>query len=262
MNGPARLVLLTLLALPAIAARSAELFTENFTGGISGWTNSTSPNKWLPTNNQLRLTFNAGLPPLPQTAAIEGGPEASDEKFVGDFLAAGVEAVGFSFYCETVLPQDLKIELTSGTNIIFQELSDRLTGTGTWNHFLCPLTGPAANRWVGFAISQFDEILTNITRVAVRVLNNSSLSAQHYRLDDIFLDRLPAAAALTVSASNVTDSTWANLRTNFTYRLEQAATPTNAWSPVIAITATSTAHTLAHTNAAPDAPAFLRLIAP
>lgn len=243
----------------AEAARAAEPVTEFFDSGLNGWTNGPVPNGWVSSGQNLQLTFPSQKFPLPLFASIEGGPLASGGGFSGDFTATNIECIGFSFLAENVRPSDLHLELASGETFVLQELASRVGSVGQWSHFTCPLVGPGSERWSGFAPATVAGVITNITRIALRVTSNSSTNEQRYRLDDFYVGPLPAVAGLNF-AGNETRVTWENLRTNFTYRMEFAHDVSGgSWSNVTQLTATSSVHQLAHTNALP---VFYRLVLP
>lgn len=241
-------------AFAAVLAEAAALTTEPFAASLNGWTNNLDATQWAATNQAARVSFGPNI--LPQNAALESGPGASSGAFAGDRLAAGVEAIGFSFLAENVRPSVLKLELTGGTNIFFQDLRPRMTAAGTTNNFLVSLAARDAARWSGSPVSEFQNTLTNITRVAIRV-TTSGAGAQAYRLDDLFLDLLPAAAALAATSGNTTAVTLANLRTGFAYRVQTAADSSAAWTNAAQLTATSRTETITLSNAPPLL--FLRL---
>ena len=83
--------------------------------------------------------------------------------------------------------------------------------------------------------------------------------AQFYRLDNIFLARLPQAVALDAANGQVT---WQELRTNWTYRLETTTQVLDsAWATVSTFAATNGAMSVTDTNLAPaDGGRFYRLI--
>lgn len=243
-----------MLALAALSASAASLGTESFSTGLNGWTNNIDATKWGASNQALRVAFGPNI--LPQNASLEGGPGASSGTFCGDYVAVGVEAVGFSFLAENVLPSVLKLEITGGTNIFFQDLRPRMTAVGVWNNFLISLADRDASRWAGASATEFANALTNISRVAIRITTSGS-SAQAYRLDGIFLDRLPSATTLIVSSANTTLVTFANLRTSFAYRVQSATDLTATWTNIAQLIASNRSETITVTNAAP--PIFLRL---
>lgn len=229
------------------------MFTETFSTDLSGWTNNIDPTKWIASTQAVRVSFTSSL--LPQNAAIEGGGGASGGAFAGDFRAAGAEALGFSFVAENTLPSVLKLEITSGTNVFFQDLRPRMTPAGTTNHFLVSLLDRDAARWSGFSGSEFSRALTNVVRVAIRV-TTSGTAAQAYRIDDVFLDRLPAVTAFAALSGTATAVSFAPLRTGFTYRVQAAADLVAGWDPVGQRVATNSTETINVTN---SAPLFLRL---
>lgn len=246
----------------AAGSRGAEVFTEDFSLGLEGWTNAPGTNLFFDAGGYLRLSFLSRTIPLPMFAGIEAGPTASGGLFTGDYSATNTECIGFSFLAENYKPSDLLIEITSGDEVMYQDLAGRLSGVGGWNHFICPLIGPGSERWVGFPPATVEGMRSNITRIAVRVMNNSSVSNQNFRLDDVFLAPLPAVADFAFAPPNLMQITWQHLRTNFTYRMEFATSPdAGNWSNITTIVATSSIQQITHTNTS-LLPSTYRLVIP
>jgi hypothetical protein len=254
-----RVCCLTFSLLAAGITEAASIYAETFATGLAGWTNNIDAAKWIAVNQSARVSFNAGV--LPQNASLEAGPAASAGMFSGSYVEAGIEVIGFSFLAENVQPSVLKLEIRGGTNVVFQDLRPRLTTAGSWNYLLCPLTGRDAGQWSGAPSTEFANILTNISRVAIRVTTGGN-SDQAFRLDDIFLDRLPTANHLAAVGANSTEVLWSNLRTNFSYRMEFTGAITGEWTGVASIISTGTTARIAHTNGTPDGSAFYRLSVP
>jgi hypothetical protein len=260
-NMIAGIVAAAMLGMAAVS-QGAEIFTEDFSLGMEGWTNAPGTNRFMDAGGYLRLTFPSRTIPLPMFAGVEAGPLASGGLFTGDYTATNIECIGLSFLAENYKPSDLLIEITSGDEVMYQDLAGRLNGVGGWNHFICPLVGPGSERWVGFPPATISGMTSNITRIAVRVMNNSSVSNQSFRLDDVFLAPLPAVAGFTFAPPNQMQVTWQHLRTNFTYRMEFAENPgAGSWSNITTIVATSSVQQITHTNAAMR-PAAYRLVIP
>ena len=249
MSGPDLARGIALSALATLTTLAAAPFTEDFATGLNGWTNNVDATKWTASTQAVRVSFGPGV--LPQNAALEATAAASGGAFCGDYRAAGVEAIGFSFFAESVLPSVLKIEVRGGTNVFFQDLRPRMTAAGVWQQFLIPLTDREADRWSGAPATLLPDARTNIVRVAIRV-TTSGTAAQAYRMDDVFLDTLPVCRAATGTTAALE-----SLRTNFVYRLETAESLTNTWTTALTFTATNRFETKALTNTA--SPLFLRL---
>ncbi len=248
MKGVSSVLLAVSLAGPT-AALAATHVTEVFTAGLSGWTNHLDPTPWVASTQAVRASFGASV--LPQQASLEAGAGASGGALVGDYRAAGVEAIGFSFLAEDAQPSVLKLELAAGTNVFFQDLRPRMIAVGAWNRFLVSLADRDADRWVGGSAGELAASLTNVQRVAIRV-TTSGAGARSFRLDDVFLDRLPS-----LLLTNPAVVTVAGLRTGFVYRLEAVDALAGGWTNVLSIAATNRTETWANSN--PAAPLFLRL---
>lgn len=246
----ASFILLALLSLAgARSLRAAAPITEAFTADLSGWTNHLDPTPWVASTQAVRASFGASV--LPQNASLEAGAGASGGAFVGDYHAAGIEAIGFSFLAEDAQPSVLKLELTAGTNVFFQDLRPRMVALGVWNRCLVSLAAADADRWAGAPASDLATSLTNVVRVAIRV-TTSGAGARAFRLDDVFLDRLPflrPTSETTVMADG--------LRTGFVYGVEMADALGGAWTNVASFAATNRAETLVISNQ--PAALFLRL---
>lgn len=245
----ASLILLVAGLAGAPPAPAAALVTEAFTAGLGGWTNHLDPTPWVAATQAVRASFGASV--LPQHASLEAGAGASGGAFAGDYRAAGVEAIGFSFLAEDALPSVLKLELTAGTNVFFQDLRPRMLAVGAWNRFLVSLADRDTDGWAGGPAGELATSLTNVLRVAIRV-TTSGAGARSFRLDDVFLDRLPFLR-LTNDAAVVADA----LRTGFVYRVASADALGGGWTDVESFMATNRAETRTITNL--PAARFLRL---
>lgn len=245
----ASVILLAVILTTADIARGAAQGTESFTAGLSGWTNNVDPTPWAAATQAVRAVFGSSV--LPQNASLEAGAGASGGAFVGDFRAAGVEAIGFSFLAEDVQPSVLKLELTGGTNVFFQDLRPRMSAVGAWNRFLVSLADRDADRWAGAPASELARALTNVVRVAIRV-TTSGATTRAFRLDDVFLDRLPFLRPV-----NETMVMAEALRTGFVYRIETADVMDGAWTNLPSFVATNRTETRAVSSN--PASLFLRL---
>lgn len=248
MKGASLILLFAGLA-GATPAHAAAHVTETFTAGLSGWTNHLDPTPWTASTQAVRASFGASV--LPQQASLEAGAGASGGAFVGDYRAAGVEAIGFSFLAEDAQPSVLKLELAAGTNVFFQDLRPRMVAVGGWNRFLVSLSESAAGLWVGGPAAELMNSLTNVQRVAIRV-TTSGAGVRSFRLDDVFLDRLPS-----LQLTNPAVVTGDGLRTGFVYRLESADALGGTWTNLLSFAATN--RTEAWAISTGPAPFFLRL---
>jgi hypothetical protein len=259
------------IALPmlllAVSARAAGLYTETFEGSAGGWggeagSSMTVTNAATGGNpDGCLLGSYAAIfgppPPGSQAWVATGAVEAA--AFTGDYVAAGAQLMGFDFLAADVLPSAAFLDIYSGTNLpIRHSFQERILHTGAWHAIRISLASPQAGQWVGNTL-KFSDILANVTRVEILLTRNGG-DAQVYRLDNIFLDRLPEAADPMTAATGSVTVAWQSLRTNDDYRVESATNLLSAdWVTRETFAATSSVH--AFTFPATNALEFLRIVA-
>lgn len=130
-------------------------------------------------------------------------------------------------------------------------------GIHRWHQLAVTLMSAGLDQWTGNT-EIFGEILTNVTSVQIEISRGSEF-AEMYRVDNIFLARLPQAVAMDAAQGQLT---WQELRTNWTYRLEATTQVLDsAWATLTSFPATNGAMTVTDTNAAPATGSrFYRLI--
>lgn len=130
-------------------------------------------------------------------------------------------------------------------------------GIHRWSSLGVSLLSAGADDWT-FTTTSFPDIVTNVSAVEIGISRRFE-NEQIYRIDNIFLGRLPRAAAVDAANGSLA---WQELRTNWTYRLETATQMVDpAWAPVTRFAATNGTMSVTDTN---DVPAsggrFYRLI--
>lgn len=273
---PKRLTLMlavVYLLAAAFSARAASLYTETFSGNTGGW-QSPPLSSLIVTNlassgnpgGCLQGTISGAFIPF-DTAFIATGAAAS-ASFIGNYTAADAQLLGFDIQAlvggdQTNINATIKIVLDSGSNRFQSVLNSFITQTAIWYKVRLPLSTAEAGGWTNVvgAYSNYSNLLTNVTRVAVEVPGLSSPAIRIFRLDNFFLDRLPAAVALS-SSSTGTDLTlqWDYLRTGLMYQVESSSEVTGTWTLAQTLIATNRNQGVVVTNA--DTRSFFRLREP
>lgn len=238
-----RIQLFAVLLLAASGAHAASLYTETFESSLAGWSDRDALKMTVthaagaghPGDAMQGAFSSQGIPVPEQDAFVATGALAS-AAFVGNYSAVTGLLIGFDFQAVEVLPAQLVLRLRSGTHRIERFLTSTLVATGLWHRLRIPLTSAPDGGWSGNT-EVFSAILTNVTRWEIEITRNTG-AAQRYRVDNVFLDSLPVADALTPEFIR-----WADLRTQEFYRCEAAsdgAVP--VWTEVESFLATSRTH--------------------
>jgi hypothetical protein len=202
-----RRLCLSAIALPAgllaIAAAAATVNApETWSGGSpAGWLRHDLINERLDPaaltveNGALKLLFTKqSMKTPPEEYVFEATPGASDGKFTGNYLLAGVTEVSFRFYAE--LPVTASVLLwNEQTRRLWRYVIPDLR-TGEWVSVQAPvsLAGLRSVNEVEGAW-YFEEDLQNVSWIGVAVRRNDSMTNQTYRLDDFVLKGPGAAFA-------------------------------------------------------------------
>ena len=217
-------------------ARAAVLHAEDFADGANGWISS-GRLTMSATQGTLQGTFAAQGFPMPESGSFVATNTSSGGAFVGDYPAAGLQLVGFSFMARDVLPSAALIRWTGPTSSFFRSFASAITQTGVWYRVAFSLRSKEAGSWIGGTAEAFGEGLTDVRSLEIQ-LTRTGMAAQRYELDDVFVDALPAGAC--THATNGTQVLWSSLRPNTAYVVEAAATPDMTWEEAGAFTATNT----------------------
>lgn len=254
-----RMALVTAVWLGATgSSMAASLTTETFTVTPSGWQDRDITQRMVVTE-----PANSGNPggalqgvfptlPFPDPAAddafIATGILAT-ATFTGNYHQADAWVIGFDFMASNTLPAELRL-LVYGqpeSDVITRNLTTAITGTNRWHSLRLSLLGADLGGWTG-ATQKFAQILGNVSKVEIRLFRNQE-NAQTYLVDNIFLDRVPAAEP---GANEPGTVGWNNLRTGNPYRLQATDDLRLAsWTTLASFTATSSFYEVytADTNA-------------
>jgi hypothetical protein len=233
-----RLAVVTAAAgLTPLLSSGATPYSEPFNSSLSGWTNNGAV-AWTAGSAAVSATFPVFAGPV--SAVLMAGAGASGGALVGDFDAAGILLMGFSFRADHIKPSSLLLQWRCGTNAVFRELKDLILVTGAWHRLVFSLASPAAGGWVtSLDDAAFVDMQTNVTSISVLVEGQSLSSTVRYWLDDFFIAGAQSASRLQATTNGYGDLTWVDVQSNFTYRLEFAAEPGGVWSNMGLTTATS-----------------------
>lgn len=220
------------LALTAAGAQAASIKTESFTGGRMGWTNTGT---WVTagTNNALRGQFGPQGIPIPENGGWVATNTSSGAAFVGDYTAAGIQLIGFSFKAENVLPSSALIRWYGPTSSYFRSFTSHVLATGVWYRLAFALTDKETSGWVGGGSEGFALGLTNVQWIEIQV-SRSATNVQRYLVDDVFVDGLPEGVSLALG-----QVVWSTLRTNVGYTVEAAEDPKGTWAEAGSFSATN-----------------------
>ena len=192
---------MALLLLLAASARSAVVYTENFTAGANGWgdrdsgemTVSHQASVGSPASAAMRGSFGASF--LPQDDAFR---IASGGNFIGDYSSYGdgLTRIGFDLFANNVVPSDVFVRLLSDTYGTFEyQLNLAALGTGAWTTFNVYLDWTYG--WQGSNQADFNNALTSVNALEIQLTRNGN-SAQQYYLDNITTYDTPLSAASAV----------------------------------------------------------------
>lgn len=240
---------------------SAQITTEQFNVGAGGWQGSGDPGygSWTLTGSVARLNFNDTGLPFPIVGSLSNTPTASGGSFTGNYDVAGVEMIGFSFLSNTDMPSSVTI-LLGGPTTVYQRIYYP-TQTGVWHTFAASLKSVELGGWTNLQgpSTDFDQVRQNVKYVTIRV-ERAGTTARQYLIDDIFLDRLPAAGALTTSTGAFFSLHCDYLRTGVEYRVESSLDVTGTWVLAQTLIATNRNQGVDVTNSALRA--FFRIFGP
>lgn len=242
-------------------AFSAQITTEQFNAGAGGWQGSSlGTGAWTFTGGAARVNFaDTGFIALPDVGTLSNLPTASGGSFTGNYDAAGIELIGFRFFSATELPSSVRLELGGATSVYQKIFYPSVTGV--WQTLAASLQSVELGGWTNVfgPTTDFAAVRQNVKYVTIKVDRAGATNRQH-GIDDIFLDRLPAAGAVTASTGAYFSLRWDYLRTGQAYRVESSSEVTGTWVLAQTLTATNRNQGVEVTNSAPRT--FFRLLGP
>lgn len=227
-----RALLPWLLASAPVSA--ASYTTETFSAGAGGWQGSSElgTGSWTYTGGVAKLTFSdTGFVAIPDVGSLSNNGTASGGAFTGNYVAAGIEVMGFRFLSNTDMPSSVRLHLvgpTSEYRRIFYP-----SQTGVWVTLAASLASAEAGGWdrIGGPNTDFLNVLQDVRRVSIKV-DRAGSTVRQYFMDEIFLGRRPAASAMAMGTQGLVAVQVDSLQSNVTYRVEAAPDVTGTWSSV------------------------------
>lgn len=236
-NSTNRIYLAVCLAVVVLAvpvAFSATPFTETFDSPESGWqkidpvrvdgmvvTREATGGR---PDGVLRLRWNPvsvgvrSAPPVILPDSLIATGSLGSVHFIGDLVSSEAWLIGFDIKAVDTLPDYMYLAIHSGSNLITRTImtaGDTRFVPGNWYSMRYTLLNPPENTWAEDQ-GALDEVIRNVTRVSL-VVKRRGETKEDYLLDNIFIDRLPAASAASVAGSPTADGSipqlaWGNLR--------------------------------------------------
>jgi len=200
---------------------AATVTSETFSAGANGWQGSSFlEGSWTFTGGAARVRFpNSGLFPIFSSGTLSNLTTATSGSFTGDFVAAGINVVGFRFNASTELPSGVSLWIGDGNNTYFYMFDD-VTQTNVWYTLSASLVNPEAGGWevITGSLTNFNTALLNVRFVAIRVARSGVLS-QQFVIDDLFLGRQPNATVMMQDGEDH-QTMWDGLISNVMYNVE------------------------------------------
>jgi hypothetical protein len=240
------------LVFPAQAAQTA---IEKFSSGANGWagTSELFTGTWSFTGGAARISFAAIGIGFPEIGTLSNTPSATSGSFTGNYDAAGIEVIGFSFYAPSALPASSAVEVEWAGSTSLYRRAFSVAQTGVWYHFSASLKAEDKSSWTVIAgsMEDFAAARQSVRRVALRVARTLT-SAHQFVFDDIFIAGQPGGASL--SGGGIV---WDGLLSGVAYQVQSTTNLIAAsWTGVESLTATGFFHATVITNAAQSSEAF------
>ena len=182
-----------------VTVRGAQIYTETFTGGNSGWTDRdgimNSDSAGSPANSDgssLVGSFSLQGTPSPQTDAFRAVAGSSSGSFVGNYWTGAANFTGFqlSFMAQDIAPLlagDVQVRFRGNGNTYFYNIGSYIPSAGSMFSINVPLTYTSG--WHGNA-GAFSNALSNVQWVDVQV-SRGTTAAQTYYLGGFALTDQP-----------------------------------------------------------------------
>ncbi len=249
------------ISLPAGAATK---YTETFTTGGNGWTST-------PVGVSAAVRYVGGGIRIRHSSAPLSGiyvtlitdTNASSGAFFGNYVAAGIQTIGFSVNATGSVPDNVELFIgatNSGSlRTIKRSFASMLTTTGVWLTGSASLQSAGLGGWTEDPPGCFTDVLANVSTVFLGV-DAKLFVVQQYLFDNFFLDGLAWASEVKPSTGETAVISWSDVRSNLTYHLQTATALGGGWSNVTSFTATGSSHSVSAPIVTNQPPAFFRLL--
>jgi hypothetical protein len=253
---------LTVICLLAVHAEGAGVHSESFdAGGSAAPASSLSLGigAWTFTGGVAQIVFADSAPyAVPDLATLRPSAAA----FTGDFVAAGIELIGFRYRAEQQLPSSLYIEIAGASSVFQRVLSP--PPVGAWGYYMVSLADVSSGEWKAKRgnSEDFADALRDVKSVELKI-RRSGATQQAHVIDDLFVDGLPKAAggATQPSAGTMTVG-WDALQSGMPYVLQAGASVAGPWTDTETVVPTNRLHHVDLPAAGPAPQQFFRLRGP
>ncbi len=244
----------------ATGGHAAERYTESFAGSSAAPASSLSlgAGSWSFTGGVANAKFANSLPmAIPDIATLRPANAA----FTGDYVSAGIGALGFKFRSAVALPSTVYVELKGG-GAVYQRIIP-VTGVGVWESFMVSLASPEAGNWTVLEgrAEDFREALGDVKSVEIKI-HRSGATAREYAIDDLFVDGLPQATGGTAMEGQGLTVAWDAMQVGSPYTMQQSSSLYGPWKDAQTVTATSRLQMFSIPAGGSDSQAFFRLRGP
>lgn len=255
------LMLFAGMLVSPLAVYSAQPTNESFTGGANGWAGTTGifpfgeTGAWLFDGNTARVLFDPVFA-VPDNAVLSNTPAASSGSFTGNYDAAGIDTIGFSFLAPQIVPAGFVIVEWAGSTSLYQR-GFTVSTTGVWHHFAASLADEDQHQWTTLqgSSNDFAAARQSVRSVVLRFSRNG-VFAHEFSVDNLYVAGQPGGSAITSDAGGVIQ--WDGLLAGLGYRIQSTTNLLDGtgWTSVETLTATGALHATVITNTTRSTEAF------
>jgi hypothetical protein len=228
---------------------SAQPVVVGFDSSAENWVGSSQigTGSWNFTGGVARLSFSDTFPIFFDSGTLSNLPSASSGSFTGNYDAAGIRAIGFSFLATTAKPSGVVLEIGGVTSVYQRQFS--VATTGVWHHFSASLASVQEGGWTNLAgpVGDFASVRQNVRYVTIKIARDASAGPRQYLIDNIFLGREPVAGDVLQPGGSFR-LLGEDLQSNLTYYVESSPEVTGTWSVAQSFVATNQTQSINLTN--------------
>ena len=253
MNNNVIMMLIAGIMLGPWTAYTAQPTNETFTGGANGWAGTTGlpffgeTGVWSFTGGAARVFFfNPGFP-VPDNAVLSNTPSASSGSFTGNYDAAGIDTIGFSFFAPHIIPTNFVIAEWAGSTSKFQR-GFTVATTGVWYHFAASLADEDRHQWTTLegSSNDFAAARASVRSVVLRFSRNGLLDHE-FVVDNLFVAGRPGGPSIVPESGGMIQ--WDGLLAGLGYHVQSTTNLLDgSWTSVESLTATGALHATVITN--------------
>jgi len=167
--------------------------TETWDAGLEGWVrwdplNSRNPTMTNP-GGRVQIKFGKQSWSFPEVHLVQATTNASNGSFFGDYWNTAITNVGFSLYCATHAPADLRLYFFSESSQNWWYYPLGSAAVGQWTRYEVPVDLPQGWRLgTGASFASFKADLKNVTWIGIQVQRDPDIARQTYEFDDFTIN--------------------------------------------------------------------------